>query len=83
MNKSDIIQLLSREVEAPFPRPQAYRCGYFPEYASGCSALGHYSQIAELVSRTAVVLILIPTSSSLFAVRPAHFTCHHGVSFRG
>jgi len=43
MNKSDIIQLLSREVEAPFPRPQAYRCGYFPEYASGCSALGHFA----------------------------------------
>ena len=41
-----------------------------------------YSQIAELVSRTAVVLILIRTSSSLFAVRPAHFTCHHGVRFR-
>jgi len=26
-----------------FPRPQACRCGYFPEYASGCSELGHFA----------------------------------------
>jgi PAS domain-containing protein len=33
---------MAEQAITSFPRPQACRCGYFPEYASGCSALGHF-----------------------------------------